>query len=257
VSILRSLILAIAFFTRIPLPAPTWERPNMRHVLAALPVNGIILALLLAAWFWACEALAVGVLLFAAGLTLIPVLLTGGIHLDGFCDTIDALSSRATPERKRAILKDPHVGAFAIISIVTYLLAYFALCTELERSFTAVLLLGLGAVMSRALAGFVSLTFPVAKGSDILNTLRDASTKQTAAICALWFFLAVFAGALMDWRAAVAMAIMLLLLALYAAVMARRQFGGMSGDLAGYLITLAELGAVIALVLVEKMVVIL
>ena len=45
---------------------------------------------------------------------LIPVLITGGIHLDGLLDTADALSSYKTKEEKLEILKDSHAGAFAL-----------------------------------------------------------------------------------------------------------------------------------------------
>ena len=54
-----------------------------------------------------------------------PVLVTGGIHLDGFLDTADALSSWQPWEKKLEILKDSHAGAFAIIMGC----AYFALGT--------------------------------------------------------------------------------------------------------------------------------
>lgn len=49
-------------------------------------------------------------------LVLIPIFITGGIHLDGFLDTQDALSSYQPMERRLEILKDSHAGAFAIIS---------------------------------------------------------------------------------------------------------------------------------------------
>ena len=62
----------------------------------------------------------------AAGFALIPVWITGGIHLDGYADTCDALSSYGDREKKLEILKDPHCGAFAVIRLCSYFLAYFA-----------------------------------------------------------------------------------------------------------------------------------
>ena len=61
------------------------------------------------------KVLGCGLFLQAAGFTLLPVVVTGGIHLDGFGDTLDALASHAEPERKREILKDPRAGIFAVI----------------------------------------------------------------------------------------------------------------------------------------------
>ena len=53
-----------------------------------------------------------------------PVWITGGIHMDGFLDTQDALGSCQTKERRLEILKDPHAGAFAILSCALYFLCY-------------------------------------------------------------------------------------------------------------------------------------
>ena len=68
-------------------------------------------------------------MLQAAVAVLIPVLVTGGIHLDGFLDTSDALSWQVT-ERRFEILKDPHTGAFVIIACCSYFLAAFGIWTE-------------------------------------------------------------------------------------------------------------------------------
>ena len=57
---------------------------------------------------------------------LIPILVTGGFHLDGFMDTSDALNSYGEPGKKLEILKDPHIGAFAVISLVKLLIAAIA-----------------------------------------------------------------------------------------------------------------------------------
>ncbi len=62
------------------------------------------------------------------GSALIPVWVTGGIHLDGYADTCDALSSYGDREKKLEILKDPHCGAFAVIRLCSYFAAYLALC---------------------------------------------------------------------------------------------------------------------------------
>ena len=55
-----------------------------------------------------------------ASFVLLPVLVTGGIHMDGFLDTTDALSSWQPREKKLEILKDSHAGAFAIIMGCSY-----------------------------------------------------------------------------------------------------------------------------------------
>ena len=101
---LRSIAMAFAMFSRIPMPRVEWKKENMRYMLCALPLVGAAIGLALMLWVWVCLRLKMGQTLFAAGIALIPLLLSGGIHMDGFCDTADALSSHQPAERKREIL---------------------------------------------------------------------------------------------------------------------------------------------------------
>ena len=67
---------------------------------------------------------------FAAAAACLPLLITGGIHMDGFMDTVDALASHQSRERKLEILKDSACGAFAVLYCGVYLLLSFALYYE-------------------------------------------------------------------------------------------------------------------------------
>ena len=115
--IMRNITVAFSMFSQIPMPRVAWNDENMRYMLCAFPLIGVVIGLCLWAWTGVCILLGINTILFAAGMTLIPVAVTGGIHLDGFSDTVDALSSHAAPEKKREILKDPHAGAFAVIGV--------------------------------------------------------------------------------------------------------------------------------------------
>jgi adenosylcobinamide-GDP ribazoletransferase len=246
-------------FTKIPMPQINWEKANMRYALAAFPLIGIVNGLVLLAWYWIAERFGFSATLYAAGLTLLPVLLTGGIHLDGYCDTIDALSSHAAPERKREILKDPNAGAFAVIYLGVYLLAYFALCWELasDMSLYFPLFLGVVSVMSRASSGIASLAFPTSKGGGLLDTFRDAGNRVSFFVCLCWLLLGaaviIWVTAFGAYALSIAASIVSVLLCmLYVRVMSKRQFGGMSGDLAGFLLQLTELVALAAFVILGK-----
>ena len=105
--IFRSVALAFSLFSRLPASKVKWEPESMRYALAALPLVGLVVGAAFGGWAWICGALAFGKTLFAAGMTLLPLLVSGGIHMDGFCDTVDALSSHASPERKRELAVKP------------------------------------------------------------------------------------------------------------------------------------------------------
>ena len=105
----------------------------MKYAMCFFPVVGVITGLLQAGiGYLILQYTSCGKLFFAAVMTLIPVLVTGGIHLDGYADTIDALSSYGDREKKLQILKDPHTGAFAVIGLCVYFVAVLALWGEAD-----------------------------------------------------------------------------------------------------------------------------
>ena len=201
--------------------------------------------------FGLCRALGAGSVLRAAGLCLLPVLVTGGIHLDGFADTCDALASCAPLEKKQQILADPHCGAFAVIRLCSWFLACFALWTQLPDG-RALMALAIGQVLSRALSGYAVARFPLAKNTGLAHTFATAADRAFAGR-----FLAVLAGVCVAAQAVLAKgpgigAALAALLCLwrYRAV-AQKQFGGISGDLAGWFLTRCELWQLAAAVVCQ------
>ena len=85
-NMLKSLIIALAMYSKLPVPNIDWDEKNMRYAMCFFPV--VFGAGQLILRYTEC-----GKLFFAAVMTMIPVAVTGGIHLDGFADTIDAVSS--------------------------------------------------------------------------------------------------------------------------------------------------------------------
>ena len=252
---LRSIAMAFCMFSRIPMPVVEWKEENMRYMLCAFPLVGAAVGVVL--WIWQLLAawLGVGSLLWAAGVTLLPVAVTGGIHLDGFCDVSDALASHAAPEKKRAILKDSHTGAFAIITLGCWLLAYAALASELPVTGRSALLLGLMHIMSRILSGTISLVYPKNDGEGLLRTFALSADKKTA-VTILIVLLVLCAAALVATEPLPGAAMVLggLVTALAMKRMSAKQFGGMSGDLSGYFLQLAELVMLACCVILKKVV---
>lgn len=254
-SLWRTVAAAFSVFSRIPVPGPAWTEKSLRYMLCAFPLVGAVIGLLLWGWSLLCTALGFGKTLFAAGLALLPVLATGGIHLDGFCDTVDALASNASPERRREILKDTHTGAFAVIGVGAYLLTYFALATEVSMAPRAAAALGIMHVSSRALSGLTVLLFPASADKGMLAAFKESADKRKAAAVLLAIFIAAAGGLLWLSRpagAAMVLAALLCLLGLRRT--ARVKFHGMSGDLAGWFLQTAELAMLAALVITEKVV---
>lgn len=173
---------------------------------------------------------------------------TGGIHLDGFADTCDALASCASPEEKQKILGDPRCGAFAVIRLCSYFAAYLALCTAVRPDRQAVWCMGLAFVLERALSGLAVSRFPLAKNTGLAHTFATAADRKTVGhvllvLCLLTGGGMVAAGGL---TGAAMLAAGLFVFWRYR-VTADRQFGGISGDLAGWFLQRAELWMLAAL----------
>ena len=157
--VLQTVAVAFAMFSAVPVPQFNWTEKNMRYAMCAFPLIGVVIGLL---WFL-CGVLPLPGAARAAGFCLIPVWVTGGIHLDGYADTCDALSSYGDREKKLEILKDPHCGAFAVIRLCSYFAAYLALCACVQFTPQAGLLWMMALVLERALSGYAVAAFPMAK----------------------------------------------------------------------------------------------
>jgi len=250
---IRALLLAFSMFSRVPVPQGSFDAKAQRYALLFLPLVGAGVGLALWGFLALARLLAFGTILTAAGLTLLPVLVTGGIHLDGFCDTADALASHASPERRREILKDPHAGAFAVIFACAYFLGYFALCAEGPFFQNAALLFTLLHMLSRALGGVLALGVPAASEQGLLASFQRSANRK-ACLIGLIAVSALCTAALVlaDPPRGIAMAAGALLVLLYVRRSAKRDFSGMSGDLVGFYIQLAELVMILCAVFAGK-----
>ena len=239
---LCSLAVAFSLYSKIPMPRVEWTKERMEYAMCFFPLIGLVVGA--AYWLFgtACGALGLGETVFYAGAgTLIPLAVTGGIHMDGYLDTCDALCSYGSREKRLEILKDPHTGAFAVIRCGMYLLGFAAVFSLLppER-------LGMAAgifTLSRALSGFAVVSFPKAKRDGLVATFSENAAKREVQVCSVvWGLLAL--GII--FRTAGAEVCLACGLAAGAAfwryrAVAFREFGGITGDLAGYFLQRAEL----------------
>ena len=177
----ETILVAFGMFSRIPVPQVEWNEKNRKYSMLAFPLVGLVLGLCWVIVAALCRQFGLPELLTGALLTALPVLVVGGIHLDGYADAVDALSSHGDKEKKLAIMKDPHVGSFAVIHLVVCFLLWFAACTVLaEKSLEEWLLVGLTFVLSRSLSGLAVTTFPMAKDTGLAKSFADDADKKSS-----------------------------------------------------------------------------
>ncbi len=252
-SLWTAVVAAFSTFSVLPTPRIKWDAYSLRNVLSALPLVGVVIGGVSCLYFRISELLALPAILSAVVLTILPIALSGGIHLDGFADMTDALSSHADAEKKRAILKDPHCGAFAVIGVGCYLLLYFGLCAALPLDWKTVGLFAITHVLARAVGSLLSL-LPSGSETGMQRAFRDSASRGSAWILLVWLVLALAGAAVLSWPAAAGMALACGLVFLWIRHTANKQFSGMSGDLAGAGITLASAAMLLAIVLSERVV---
>lgn len=237
----ESLAIGVSMYSKIPMPWVEWNEKNMKYAMCFFPLVGVVTGILEVILgnallvYTSC-----GTLFFAGVMTLLPVLVNGGIHMDGFLDTMDALNSYGSREKKLEILKDSRTGAFAVIGFGLYLVASLALWSEAKSEMLPVI--GAGYVMSRSLSGLSVMVFPSAKKDGLGRTFQEqAHRKRVAVVMVCWFFAALAVMLMTSVQMGTAVLCTALLVFWYYHHMAMKQFGGMTGDLAGYFLQLAEL----------------
>lgn len=239
---LQTIAVAFAMFSAVPVPQFEWNQRNMRYALCAFPLVGLVCGDLWCLW----GSMPMPDLLRAGGFCLIPVWVTGGIHLDGYADTCDALSSYGDREKKLEILKDPHCGAFAVIRLCSYFVAYLALCSAVTFTGRAGLVWTMALMFERALSGLAVAAFPLAKNTGLAHTFATSADRRTVRK-ALGVLSAVLGLAMVAMGGAALTAAGMFIFWHYR-VTAQKQFGGITGDLAGWFLQRAELWMLAALV---------
>lgn len=242
------LLVAFSLYSAIPVPQVQWEKRTMRWALGFLPLIGVLIGALEWLWFAFCTHFAAEGLFYAVGATLITLLVSGGIHLDGLCDTCDAFCSYGDREKRLAILKDPHVGAFGPMWLIAFLLAEVGCFAQIYERPALLPLALTGFALARCLGGCKVVLSPCAKDSGLAHLFAENSDKKVVAVALMvemMLYLAV-AGLLVyavphGLTAAKVWAVVLLLWYGVHEKLTRRIFGGITGDLAGFGISVAEL----------------
>lgn len=238
--------IALQFLSSLPISLPGMPQPRaLGRSLLYYPLVGLLFGVLL----WGLNALLAGTpsLLHAALLLTAWVLLSGGLHLDGLADSADAwLGGFGDRERTLTIMKDPRSGPIAVVALVLVLLLKFCALLALIEQQHSVALLIVPLIGRSALLG-VFLTTPYVRAGGLGQALADHLPRKAG-----WWVLGLsavacvlLAGVAGLWALGLAAAGFVWL----RQVMMRR-LGGTTGDTAGALLELLEVGMLVGLALI-------
>jgi len=239
--IIKSIIIALSTYSKIPMPQFKWEEKDMRYILAFFPLVGFVIGLLEYGWMFICLKYGIGEICYVLIGVAIPLIITGGIHVDGYMDTMDAFHSYQPKERKLEILKDSHIGAFSVIMLGAYGLVYIAAFSQVQdiRLFK---ILCVGFILSRALSGLAGVTFKGAKKEGILFTFSSNASKVI--VRTMLIIEVILCGAYMIYISWVAGAILVgaaICSFVYYYFKCKKELGGITGDTEGYFLLLCQL----------------
>ena len=237
-SLLDDLRVALAFYTRIPVPGPrTVDGAALARAAWCAPIAGALIGALCGLAYWVawrlnlppfvCATLAIG-----AGL-----LITGCLHEDGLADMADGFGGGTTRERVLEIMHDGRIGAFGSCALAIVLVLRIGALADLpDQVLAAWGLIGAHAA-SRAGLPLVMRLIPPAR-ADGLAAEAGAPSGERAGV-ALLIGVVLLAIALGLRNALIA----IVLIAIAAAVMgviARRRIGGQTGDVLGAIEQVSE-----------------
>ena len=230
---------ALHFLTTIPVATRrTFTDAELGASLAYYPLVGALLGVLLAlgAALWG-SAFGPAV---AAALTLVTwVLLTGGLHLDGFMDACDGLLSHRSTEERLRIMRDSHVGAWGVLGGVLALLVQFAALVQIfalaDGRWLGALLLA--PVLARWAMSIAVVAFPYGRAEGWGQTLHaQAGRRQLVLASVATLLLVVLLQpliGLVSW-------LVVLAAALLVARFALDRLPGLTGDVYGTIAVVSE-----------------
>ncbi len=245
---MKGFFMAFAMYSRIPVPQIEWKEENRRLALCFFPLIGLLIGSLSVFWYCLCKVLQIGSLMFSAIAAAIPVIVTGGIHLDGFCDVQDAKACLGSREKSLEVMSDSHIGAFAAIHLAIYIVVQIGIFSEI-KNMRLMIICSLGYVLSRAWSGLAAVTFPCAKKQGTLQSFVKPAHKSITILVELLYLFAVFAVMLkIDVIIGLAVFFISGLTFIYYRHFSVKRFGGITGDLAGYFLQICELSVTAAAV---------
>ena len=180
-------------------------------------------------------------LLSAAVLTVLLVVLTRALHLDGFMDCCDALFGGFDKKRRLEILRDPHVGAFAVTGVVGLLLLKTSAILALPQAGRLWVLLLFPCFPRWAVVLAMEL-FPYVRsggiGTPFLNNTRHWQV-------AFALFVTVIAALVIAGVAGLALVAVTSAVTWCVGAWASKQLGGVTGDVYGAVIEVSEVAVLL------------
>ena len=235
--ILESIVVAFQFLTRLYLPINVeWDTGNLRRSLMWFGLVGAFIGVILAGAMTLFNRFDLIPAVSAITILLIWIFITGGMHIDGISDMADGFFSMRDKEKTLEIMKDSHVGAFGVITIVFLLLIKFEMLKEFIIIEKNVWLLILPPTIARIAAGLVLSFYETTKKSGLGYTFHSSNPRI---FWAIGFIVTLIISSILNIKSLIFIGIAILASNLMA-LWAKKKIGGLNGDIYGAIVETVE-----------------
>lgn len=237
--ILNCIYMAVGMYTIFPTPKVNWEKKDAPLALCLFPV--VCTPLIFVMPYFVLKFFKIFIpypIVISVICTFLWLISSGFLHLDGFCDVVDALSSRREKGAKLIILKDPHIASFAVIGLFFLILFYicsFYMIIENKLNISNLFFIIL---LSRSYACLNLLNFPIIKESYLADFFSSKNKKY-------FYFLTIISLAMFFVSIYIYKHFYVILLAGFVfsktvGCILNKNFGGFNGDCVGFNIEVNE-----------------
>lgn len=245
--LIKAFCMSFSMFCAIPTPfSHVWEDSVRSLMLVVFPFVGTVIG-----GIWALAAILLDKMncpqMFGAALlALLPFLLTGGIHLDGYMDCCDAIFSRRPLEKKREILKDSHVGSFAVVGLAIMMIFSFAAFASADGSENMLSLIFI-CMVSRACSAIGVSTLRPMGHSEYAGSFQQGISKGNITAISVILVVSFALAYLICGNEGLVSCFATVVGYVICTAYAFKNLDGFSGDVTGFGHTLAELFGIVAL----------
>jgi adenosylcobinamide-GDP ribazoletransferase len=231
---MKKLLIALQFLTIFPVRVKSEiENKDFGASLLYFPLIGLLIGLLLALSNF---LFSLPQPLKATLILLVSIVITGGIHLDGFADTCDGFYGNKPKEKILEIMRDSHIGVMGVIGITFLLLLKLSLIIALPDAILWKALIAM-AVFARWSQALACSTSSYVRQEGKAKHFMEHARRRDVFIGGV-FTLAAFL-LLIQLKGLILFFLSLLLVSLFLSYM-KKKIGGMTGDTIGAVNELSE-----------------
>jgi len=240
VNIIKGFLLNLQFFTAVPIrSALPMDQQHLKSSIKTFPLVGLLQGVVYSTLLYLLnEWSPFSVLAMAFLIWLVMIIITGGIHLDGWMDASDAYFSYQDQAKRLEIMKDPRSGAFGVISVIVLLSSRFLFIYEIISSMTFVsyFMIMFIPFLGKSVMGLVLVTIPSAKKDGLAALFQEAGNRKSLVVYP--FYLLLFSAILLNWWEDFFWPLLIfigvaLLCYWFVRAKTKKWFGGITGDILG------------------------